>query len=238
MLHWLYPRFCELCHEPCEHELCEACISKLERVPLPICLHCGAPVAGDQADPYSCRECTGRPRCFDFARSALASSDDTLKLIYRLKYHRANYLAPVLGSLLNSLWDDTPAMADYAQACLVPVPAGRGHLFYRGYNQAEELAQALGKLRGMAVISPLQRMSGAAESQTRLSAAERWRNAKLSYSARAPWVVGRKRLPAHVVLIDDVYTTGATTRACAHALKKLPGVRHVAVLTLLRAIRR
>ena len=238
MLHWIYPRLCELCHRPSEQELCPECAELLPRVPLPICLYCGAPVAGEQVDPYECAACRARPRSFDFARSALVSSEPALQLIYRLKYHRANYLAAGLAELLNRLWEDTPALNEAAEWALVPVPAGRKHLFRRGYNQAEELARALAKLRRLPLANALERRTTSAESQTRLSATERWQNALASYAVRRPWAEGRKSLGPYVALVEDVYTTGATTRACARALKQLPGVRRVGVITLLRAMRR
>lgn len=237
MLHWIYPHLCELCGCPCEQEICTECAERLPRVPLPICLYCGAPVAGDQADPYSCRECGARPRSFDFARSALVRSDETLHLVHRLKYHHANYLAATFAGMMSRLWDDTPALCGAEKWILVPVPAGADHLFSRGYNQAEELALALGKLRGLPVVDALKRSATSEGSQTRLSAAARWQNALAAYSARKSWASGRKRLGENIVLVDDVYTTGSTARACARALKQLAGVRRVGVLTLLRAAR-
>ena len=222
---------------PCEHELCQDCVAALPKVPLPICLYCGAPVGGEQEDPYRCSACSGRVRSFDFARSALISSEQALQLVYRLKYHHANYLAPALGRILHSLWENTPDLRSTDWA-LAPVPAGSTHLFERGYNQAEELALALGRLRGLPVISPLVRLEqGVEKSQTRLSASERWRNAQRSYSILPAWQKGHKSLPPNIVLVDDVYTTGSTTRVCARLLKSLPGVNKVAVLTLLRATR-
>ena len=240
MLHWLFPRVCELCHKQSEHELCAECAKKLPRVPSPICLYCGAPVVGELADPYHCRECSCRQRSFDFARSALAMSESALQLVYRLKYHHANYLAPAMGVILNELWEQTPALRAHRDWALVPVPSADGHLFQRGFNQAEELAEALGRLRGLPVVSPLVRRNrGGADSQTRLSAGERWRNALRSYAARAEWASGRrKQLPPHIALVDDVYTTGSPTRACARVLKRLPGVKVVAVVTFLRADKR
>lgn len=238
MLHWIYPRLCELCHRPCEMELCADCMSRLPRVPMPICLRCGALVAGELADPYSCSQCAGRPSYFDFARSALITAEQTMPLIYRFKYHRANYLAPAFAGLLNELWQDTPLLRAYDDWCLVPVPIGRKHLFKRGYNQAEELARALGAMRGLPVVNALERRTTQADSQTRLSAAERRKNAMEAYAARSSWAESRRRLPRHLVLVDDVYTTGSTARACARALKSLPGVEQVGVVTLLRAVRR
>lgn len=235
MLRWIYPRVCELCGRRCEEELCPECLAKLPRVALPICLYCGATVAGDLADPYHCRECAARPRSFDFARSVLARDDTTLKLVHKIKYHHANYLAPALGGLLSELWEETPALKAAERWVLVPVPAGRAHIYRRGYNQAEELACALGRLRGLPVVNALQRRPTAVDSQTRLSAADRWRNALASYAARGPWAKGRRVLGENVLLVDDVFTTGSTARACARALKLLPGVRRVGVITLLRA---
>lgn len=234
LLHWIYPHLCELCHEPCEQELCPECRDRLLRVPLPICLYCGSPVAGDQQDPYHCSHCRAMPRSFDFARSALARSEAAMQLVYALKYHRANYLAKALGGLLNDLWEETPALQAQQDWCLVPVPSGAGHLFKRGYNQAEELARALGKIRGLRVHSPLLRHATGVDSQTRLSAAERRRNARAAYTLRKP---DAKLSAPHIVLVDDVYTTGSTVRVCARLLKQLPGVKTVGVLTLLRAMR-
>lgn len=234
LLHWIYPRLCELCHKPCEHELCDSCRESLPRVPMPICLYCGSPVAGEQDDPYHCAHCRAMPRSFDFARSALTRSEDAMQLIYALKYHHANYLARALGHLLNELWEDTPALCAHRDWCLVPVPSGVSHLFQRGYNQAEELARALGKQRGLRVHSPLMRRNTGVDSQTRLSAAERRRNAQAAYALRHPEA---KLSSPHLVLVDDVYTTGSTVRVCARLLRQLPGVKTVGVLTLLRAMR-
>lgn len=238
MLHWIYPHLCELCHRPCEQELCAECAGRLPRVPLPICLYCGASVAGNQHDPYRCPSCDGRPRSFDFARSALATGEESLRLIYGLKYHRANYLSGALADIMNALWEETPLLREHADWVLVPVPIGRAHIFRRGYNQAEELARALAGVRGLKVRCALVRRPTHVDSQTRLSAAERWRNALASYALRREYAAGKKSLGQHVVLVDDVYTTGSTVRACAGALRKVPGVRSVGVITLARAVRR
>ncbi len=236
MLHWIYPELCELCHEPSEHELCENCIAKLPTLPLPICLYCGSPVAGDQQDPLHCAQCSSAPRYYDFARSAYMTNEATRHLVHAIKYHHANYLAGIMGELLNCLWDDTPQLMQPGRYCIVPVPCTRAHLFARGYNQAGEIARALARLRGLPVCHALKRIPTGADSQTRLSAGERRRNAMRAYTAQPAYASGRRKLPGEdVVLVDDVYTTGSTAHACAKQLRKLPGVRRVGVLTLLRA---
>ncbi len=234
MLHWLYPGICELCGEASELSLCPACLEKLPRVPRPICLYCGAPLRESPQEPFSCPECKSKPRCFDFARSALLGNEQTLPLVRKLKYRRAIDLAPALAPLLTELWEQTPALRAHEDWVLVPVPVPLARLFARGYNQAEELARALGKLRGLAVIKALCRRGSGQQSQTQLSAQRRQQNAFAAYHAARPWDGGRKVLPPHVLLVDDVFTTGSTARACARVLKALPGVEQVGVLTLLR----
>ncbi|MBR4310020.1 MAG: hypothetical protein IKT79_03230 [Akkermansia sp.] len=64
------------------------------------------------------------------------------------------------------------------------------------------------------------------------------KNAKLVYRPAPEYEQGKKALPSHLILIDDVYTTGATVRACSSILKRLPSVQKVAVLTLLRVVNR
>ena len=239
LISWLYPRYCELCHRQGESDLCGECAEKLKRVPLPICLHCGSPVDGGEPDAHSCARCRGRSLAFDFARSCCARTDQCLQLIYGLKYHRSNYLARPLAGLLSRLWDETPELADEENWCLVPVPSERRHLMGRGYNQAEELARLLGKMRGLPMCSPLRRLKTDAESQTHLSAGERKRNALAAYVLRSSFATGKKKLPAPcAVIVDDVYTTGATAHACARLIKKLSGVQRVGVLTVMRAGRR
>ena len=235
MLDWIFPRLCELCREPCPRELCDACAKKLPRVPLPICLYCGAPVAGEQEDPYRCAVCAPRIRSFDFARSALAYSDAARRILHSFKYGHANYLSVALGEILNELWESTPALMAHEDWALVPVPIESGHLYARGYNQAEELARELKRLRGLRLISPLIRKRTLVKSQTCLCRSARWRNAMRAYAMNPAWAESNTPLPRHIVIVDDIYTTGATARSCARALRTLPGVEQIGIITLMRA---
>ncbi len=234
MLSWLYPGVCELCGERAETSLCPTCLAGLPRLPRPMCLYCGAPLAEVPEDPMRCPACCDKPRSFHFARSALMLTEQTLRLIHQLKYHGATHLAPALAPLLAELTELHPALRAHADWALVPVPTAAGRLFARGYNQAEELAHALARLTGFRVISALHRKSLSVPSQTRLSARQRQKYAFEAYGARAVFARGRCKLPPHLLLVDDVFTTGATARACARALRKLPGVKEVGVITLLR----
>lgn len=235
MLSWLFPCTCELCGESSNQTLCPDCIRQLPRIPTPICLHCGAPTAGQQTAPDRCENCTGQPRSFSLARQALRQTDEVMKLIYALKYHHALHLAQPLAQILNELWEQTPRLRAHHDWVLVPVPVTAGKLYTRGFNQAGELAHNLAKLRNLKVMELLSRRETGVLSQTRLTANARRMNAMRAYRCKAPSLFARRvQYPARLVLVDDVFTTGATARACSTQLKKLPGVKEVACLSLVR----
>lgn len=235
MFRWLYPTICELCGEASETALCPDCLAALPRVPRPVCLYCGAPVAGGQRDPHHCDACSGKPRSFAFARSALQRTETAMRLVHALKYHKASYLARALAPALAALWETTPGLRACTDWALVPVPATRRRLYGLGYNHAGELAAALGKLTGLPVVAALRRRETSSGSQTRLSATQRMHNAMQIYTIAPAYADGRRTLPARLLVVDDVYTTGATARACAKILRSCPGVGTVGVLTLVRA---
>lgn len=235
MLSWLFPSTCELCGETADMTICQDCLRKLPRIPAPICLHCGAPTAGQQTDPDRCEECAGHKRSFLMARQALLQTDEVMQLIYAFKYHKAIHLAQPLAELLNELWEKTPHLCGRTDWVLVPVPVTHSKLYIRGFNQAGELARALGRLRRLRVENLLIRRETGVVSQTRLTASARRLNAMRAYRLKRPGLFARRRIyPARLVLVDDVFTTGATARACATQLKKLPGVKEVVVLSLVR----
>lgn len=238
MLRWIYPVTCVVCGESAPAYLCERCREALPHVPRPVCLYCGAATYGSAAQPDKCDSCAPFSRVYSWARSALVLEGETRRLIHDLKYHRASYLAAPLAGVLHQLWKSIPRLASPYDWALVPVPIDSQRHYERGYNQAELLAKALGNVLDIPVVQPLTRMLGDAEkrSMTRLSARMRQQHANKVYALSPSWQQKNTSLPSRLILVDDVYTTGATARACARVLSALPEVQEVGVLTVARAM--
>lgn len=131
-----------------------------------------------------------------------------------------------VASLAGELVDDVVAVPEAEGVTFVPADGDRG--LKRGHHPAGRLAVELGRRWELAVV-PMLRRSGTRRRQRGLPLAERRRNVRGAFQAAG-------RAPARVVLVDDVYTTGATVAAAASALRKA-GARRVDVVTFARAVR-
>jgi ComF family protein len=193
----------------------------------PVCDGCGLPFEFDQGAGARCAACMARPRAFGRARASCLYDDSSRDLI--LKFKHAD--RPDLAGLF-SLWISSAASPLIDQAdVIIPVPLHPFRLLKRRYNQAAELARPLARRAGLAYLADsLQRRRDTA-SQGGRSSSGRQRNV-----AGAFWVPDTKRANIkgrHVLLIDDVLTTGATAEACAKALLKA-GARGVDLAVIAR----
>jgi ComF family protein len=170
------------------------------------------PTAGPEA--YAARE-----RRFLFTLSPALST-----LIHGFKYHHRRRQAAFLCACARRRPDLRAWAAGFD--ALVPVPIHAVRRRERGYNQAEAIATGLAPLWGKPVWPKALLRKRATRSQTRLSKGERGRNLDGAFAAAAGQVAGKRLL-----LIDDVFTTGATTEACAAALLSA-GAKEVAVFAL------
>jgi ComF family protein len=166
---------------------------------------------------------------FEWARSAVTAQDTVLEAIHLYKYKRALCLEPFLASLLvraaapRLVWTDWDAM--------VPVPLFPARQRDREFNQAERLARHLSRATGIPVQSGWVKRIEPTKSQTRLSREERKENMRGAFACRP----GADLSGARLLMVDDVFTTGSTTNACATELRR-SGATRVCVWTLARGI--
>jgi ComF family protein len=165
---------------------------------------------------------------FRSARSAVLADGLMLDVIHRYKYNRALWFEPFLAGLLISR--AAPALASETWHYIVPVPLFPVKKREREFNQAERLAARLGRAANIEVNKGLLRRVKPTVTQTRLTREQRAANVREAFA----FCGGKKLHGEKIVLLDDVLTTGATTNACARALRKA-GAGEICVWTAARA---
>jgi predicted amidophosphoribosyltransferase len=169
-----------------------------------------------------CSECSGRRLAFASARAAVAYDLPVSKLVAAWKEQGLRTIASFAAELVV----DVVARPEASALSFVPPDGERG--LKRGHHPAARLAVELGRRWGLTVLPALRR-SGMQRRQRGLPLAERRRNVRGAFRPATD-------APARVVLVDDVYTSGATVAAAASALRKA-GARRVEVVTFARAVR-
>lgn len=184
-----------------------------------------------------CAQCRLEEFEFDIARAYGVYTGGLRAAILQLKFYRRERLGKKLGELLKSVWEGVEEIGKAEQPLLVPVPLHRSRERERGFNQAQLLAEGLGrkleKTHGgwtARVEMRCLRRTRATPPQTGLSLGARHENVRGVFAVISPELV-RGRV---VVLVDDVMTTGATLSACAGVLKRA-GAKQVIALVLARA---
>jgi ComF family protein len=219
---WLLPAACLLCEAPvpareADALVCPLCRARWRRIPDPLCARCGQPASGQAG----CRICAGWPPDLARARSAVWLDGTAREAAHRLKYDGWSRLAEPMAETMRGLEPLT------GRVCLIPIPLGGRRLAERGYNQSERLAAALGRLIGAPVRTDL--LLRVRETRTQTALTPEARRANVAGAFR-----GADTPPARVVLVDDVFTTGATLGAAAAALTAA-GVERVEAVTFARA---
>jgi ComF family protein len=152
-------------------------------------------------------------------------------MVHGLKYGGWHCLAEPMGARMARV--PIGSEAENEVRGVVPVPLSGVRMRQRGYNQAALLAEVVARLRGLELHTDLLRRSRATESQTTLHPAERRANVAGAFRVPPEGAASVRR--QHLLIVDDVWTTGATTLACADALLE-GGARAVSVLTFARAL--
>jgi ComF family protein len=232
-LNFLYPPVCALCGaaraDAASDWVCSGCRSQVRLIRPPFCERCGLPFEGALTTPFQCANCDGVELHFTSARSAVAAVGAVLEAIHRYKYQRALWLETFLAKLLVEA--AAPALRGGGWNAIVPVPLFPAKEREREFNQAERLARHLSAAAGIPVRAGALRRVRPTPTQTRLSREERAANMRNAFAVRP----GAALAGCRVVLVDDVFTTGATTNACAAALRAA-GADAVCVWTVARGL--
>jgi ComF family protein len=214
----LVPSRCCACGSPGE-ALCSGCFDALERIGPVRCERCGAPTV---VAVERCRECSGRRLAFARARAAVVYDARAKSFVHAWKERGVRRLAVVAAELV------VAAVARPHVDAVAALPADPARALRRGRHPADQLAQLLASAWELPLDRTLVR-TGSGARQRGLSVEERRGNIRDAFTTRGT-------PPRTLVVIDDVYTTGATTDAAARALRRA-GARRVEVVTLARVRR-
>lgn len=193
------------------------------------CVKCRTPFLSEHPldEDGVCGMCRHGFTDFDAAYSYGAYEGKLREIIHLLKYGRIEPLAKPLSNLLIKALP-----LDQRFDCVVPIPIHWMRRISRGFNQAELIAKPLADYMSLPMVKAMRRGSYRPP-QVGLTNAQRRDNVRGVFSVRKPEQINGLR----ILLVDDVFTTGATASACAKALKQA-GAKHVSLLTLARVDRR
>ena len=224
------PRLCVFCGEVVEEEapagVCPACEARMEWVASPLCSCCGRIFPVREGNDHLCGPCQTDPPPFSRARAATLydEEDPSGQAIKQFKYSRRLDMLPVMHH-----WLQRPLCLElfYEADLVAPVPLHPSRLRQRGFNQALLLAQAFPEVSLEREL--LVRVRHTPPQTSLKTPKERRENVKGAFTVPQPELVKGKK----ILLIDDVFTTGATVKECARVLRRA-GAREVDVLTVAR----
>jgi ComF family protein len=222
LVDFILPHLCPGCQTKMQTPgFCPSCWMKLDFITPPYCQLCANPSA--LSGKNLCRSCQADIPLFHSHRALWAYGSLSRRIVFALKHGRQRYLAHLIAPWL------VPLALCHRVDFLVPVPLHPHRLAQRGFNQSALLASALSRLTGIPVAIEGLNRPYKASSQGRFSAQKRKENVMGIFTSSRDWD------GQNILLIDDVFTTGATLNACTQALREA-NAHHVHGLTLAKVI--
>ena len=239
MMDWLYPSRCRACSGSIQGRdyeyFCSTCWPQIQLVAHPFCTICGRPFPDSSGDDHACGVCLARNPHFAQAHSWAcypreeATEHPLRQVIQKFKYGRKVALGKPLGRLM------ARGCEEFLAACkaeaIIPVPLHPRRLRWRGFNQSVLLARQISRAYNIPVDCFTLFRKIDTPPQTQLPEEDRRKNMRRAFALAEESAMSGKR----VLLVDDVYTSGATVNECSRVLKR-GGAREVFVLTLARAV--
>lgn len=219
ILDFISPRLCVVCGQrlaPTERSLCSVCLFHLPRTDF----H-QKPLDNPMAQLFWGLAPIEKAAALFYYHP----HSETAQLVYRLKYNNRPDIGEDIGRVMANELQATDFFSDID--VLLPVPLASKRLRQRGYNQSEQLAKGISDITHLPIVTKALRRKHFQQSQTTLNRWQRQENVEDTF-----WLKDGSQLQdKHVLLIDDICTTGATLISCANTLKDIKGIR-ISVLTL------
>ncbi|MEJ2067779.1 MAG: ComF family protein [Deltaproteobacteria bacterium] len=234
LLNLIFPPVCPVCKillngKGNDLPLCPTCRTSIKRILPPYCPRCGLPEPSGDGGGYLCGSCLKEKRHFEIHRSSGLYEGALKEAIHTYKYGGVFSLVKVFGDLLQPTFHTLSR--DYPVDVMIPVPLHIRRLRERGFNQALLMVKELSKRIGIPYEGRVLQKIKDTPVQISLKKRERRKNLTGVFQVTDTEALKGKS----VVLVDDVYTTGATVNECSRALLKA-GAERVAVLTVARAL--
>ena len=231
LLRVIYPRRCPGCGDAIAPDMlvCEVCNEKFRRVKPPYCLKCGRHVEDETVE--LCDDCISKEHHYRAGIAVFEYDSIMRKAMSDLKFNSCRENAEFFSHEAVSLYKDR--ILELAPKALIPVPIHRSKRAYRGYNQAELIADGISAAVGIPVVKNLLVRSKRTEAQKQLGAESRSENLTNAFKCDLKSFSCETIVEdySRVMIVDDIYTTGATMENCTRALKDA-GVREVLILSI------
>lgn len=228
LINVLFPKRCPVCLRilPSSLTICSSCREKLIFVRQPFCYLCGKPLA-DFEEEY-CYDCRRHPKSFERGFAVMLYDKNTKFSMTQFKYHNKREFSDFYIREALRLYGDV--FSKLSIQAILPVPVHEKKKKERGYNQAELLAKTLSRSLSIPTYSSILIRSVYTAPQKELSPRERLANLARAFDVNPDFQTNCHLLKT-VLLVDDIYTTGATLEACTRVLKKY-GVQTVYTLCI------